>query len=624
MRNKIHQKSCTIKFVNPRTANKFIAENHRQGVSKAYGTRYDIGLYYKDKLLVGLATFCDARTIEKKRKYQQELLRLTFKKGLTVYEGASALIHYYEKSVQPKSFFTYQTTSGKASDVYKLSGMKLVGYKTTKPMLVKNGYTYQSALKEHAEKGTKYLYLNQQLINLGPDELLGTSLGEHYNQFGERQTNSWLFIHKCGYHIEHVPGDRIYEWINPNYIKQKNDLNSNVDDIHNPKYAKALDLYLRGYKNIDIKKETGITLRAITMAAKRANITYSQKDIIKYQTEYIRKHYNKKEIIRAYKIIHASIKDLRKERHAKRIKMLGCVFGPYAPVMENLLGKQEFDNLRNTNWKRKQEVTMLEKYGKKNFFQSKKTNVNEAKTTIAYFKRSQTLFAHMSDKHFFLTRNKRAVNTNLKRYGTEYPIQTKQIAKKAVKHRQETMLEKYGVANSVESDELRNKIFKSRKRNHTMNSSEPEETLYLMLIKQFGKNDVIRQYKDNERYPYHVDFYIKSKDLFIELNGDMSHMEHWFNAKDKNDQATLNKLKKAIAKNTDKSNSRYATCIKTWTDRDVQKRNIAKMNNLNYLVFWDGNRHIYNGKYVPTLSDAHAWFNDGCPDPHNWRPENTY
>src|SRR5699024_3595724 len=154
-------------------------------------------------------------TVSKKKKYQQELLRLTFKKGITVYEGASALIHYYEQTFRLKSFFTYQTTVVKSTDVYELAGMTLVGYKETKPMLIKNGYTYQSDMKEHAEKDTKYLYLNQQLINIGPDKLLGTSIGEQYNQFGERQTISWLFIHKCNYHIEHVPGDRIYEWINP-------------------------------------------------------------------------------------------------------------------------------------------------------------------------------------------------------------------------------------------------------------------------------------------------------------------------------------------------------------------------------------------------------------------------
>ena len=627
MRNKIHQKSCTIKFVNPRIANKFISENHRQGLSKAYGTRYDIGLYYHNEILVGVATFCDARTVAKKKKYQQELLRLTFKKGITVYEGASALIHYYERTIRPKSFFTYQTTAGKSTDVYALSGMTLAGYKDTKPMLVKNGYTYQSAMKEHAEKGTKYLYLNQQLINIGPDKLLGTSIGEHYNQFGERQTNSWLFIHKCNYHIEHVPGDRIYEWINPdNDIKTSQHISnaSNIDDIHNPKYAKALDLYLRGYKNADIKEQTGITLHALLNAAKRANIVYTRDDIIKYQTAYIDKHYNKKEIIRAYKIMHASIKDLRKELHAKRIKMLGCVFGPYAKVMENLLGKQEFTDLRNTDWKRKQEVTMLKRYGKKNVFQSKETDKNEAKKEIAYFKRSQTLFKHMANKHFFLTRNNRAVKTNRQRYGTDYPIQVDKIAKKAVDHRQETMMDRYGVANSVESDELRNKIFEARKRNHTLTTSAPEDALYEMLIAKFGKQDVIRQYKDDNRYPYHVDFYIKSRDLFIELNGDIGHNNHWFDANNMDDIAELNQLKRAAAKGAKSTNSRYAACIQTWTDSDVRKRETAKINNLNYLVFWDGNSRIKHGRYVPTLSDAHAWFNDGCPDPHNWRSENTY
>lgn len=36
----------------------------------------------------------------------------------------------------------------------------------------------------------------------------------------------------------------------------------------------------------------------------------------------------------------------------------------------------------------------------------------------------------------------------------------------------------------------------------------------------FGKTDVLRNVCVDNRYPYHVDFYVKSHDLFIELNGD--------------------------------------------------------------------------------------------------------
>ena len=44
-----------------------------------------------------------------------------------------------------------------------------------------------------------------------------------------------------------------------------------------------------------------------------------------------------------------------------------------------------------------------------------------------------------------------------------------------------------------------------------------------MLLIIFEKDDIIRQYYDKDRYPFNCDFYIKSKDLFIEYQGHPSH-----------------------------------------------------------------------------------------------------
>lgn len=67
------------------------------------------------------------------------------------------------------------------------------------------------------------------------------------------------------------------------------------------------------------------------------------------------------------------------------------------------------------------------------------------------------------------------------------------------------------------------------KRKHgTFNTSEPEQLTYELLIKTFGENDVIRQYNNDSRYPFSVDFYIKSLDLFIECNYSWTHKGHWY------------------------------------------------------------------------------------------------
>lgn len=63
--------------------------------------------------------------------------------------------------------------------------------------------------------------------------------------------------------------------------------------------------------------------------------------------------------------------------------------------------------------------------------------------------------------------------------------------------------------------------------------------MYIELCNLFGVDDVERSYDKDERYPFSCDFYIKSKDLFIELNFHWSHGGRPFN---ENDQACLDKL----------------------------------------------------------------------------------
>ena len=65
------------------------------------------------------------------------------------------------------------------------------------------------------------------------------------------------------------------------------------------------------------------------------------------------------------------------------------------------------------------------------------------------------------------------------------------------------------------------KQHKSRKlnKNSKANSSRKENEIYNKLLLYFNKDDIIRLYECDYRYPYECDFYIKSLDLFIEYNG---------------------------------------------------------------------------------------------------------
>lgn len=62
------------------------------------------------------------------------------------------------------------------------------------------------------------------------------------------------------------------------------------------------------------------------------------------------------------------------------------------------------------------------------------------------------------------------------------------------------------------------KAAKTHRKNNSFNNSKPEISLRKILVEIFNENDIITEYSDDPRYPFKCDFYIKSEDLFIELN----------------------------------------------------------------------------------------------------------
>lgn len=144
---------------------------------------------------------------------------------------------------------------------------------------------------------------------------------------------------------------------------------------------------------------------------------------------------------------------------------------------------------------------------------------------------------------------------------------------------QQTSLKRYGRKFATQTKVVQDKIYRTKKKNHTVNSSKIEVTMYQLLVHRFGENNVIHQYKC-DKYPFQCDFYIKSLDLFIELNAHWSHGKHWFGSDDGDENKLLMWKDKANVSHY------YREAIVTWTVRDVKKRQIAIDNHLNYVVFW--------------------------------------
>lgn len=128
------------------------------------------------------------------------------------------------------------------------------------------------------------------------------------------------------------------------------------------------------------------------------------------------------------------------------------------------------------------------------------------------------------------------------------------------------------------------KSFETKRKNHTFNTSKPEEKMYQELCKQYGEEDVFRNYRDDERYPFACDFYIKSLDKFIELNACWTHGGRPF---DENDPSCLEQLHK-WEKKAEQSEF-YRNTIHTWTVSDVRKIETTRINNLNYEAIYDYN-----------------------------------
>ena len=198
---------------------------------------------------------------------------------------------------------------------------------------------------------------------------------------------------------------------------------------------------------------------------------------------------------------------------------------------------------KNKEVKEKIRQTNLEKYGVENVYQS----------------------SYVKDK---------LKKHNLEKYGVEYNLSAPEIREKIKK----TCYKKYNAPAPAGSEEVQKKINLSKKNNGTFNTSAPEEKLYIILSSLY--DNVKRQYFSNE-YKHACDFYIPELDLYIEYQGSWTHHIHPYNEKDENDI-----LEKMFMEHKSEYSNFYKTALNVWTKKDVQKRNEAIENNLNYLEIY--------------------------------------
>lgn len=125
------------------------------------------------------------------------------------------------------------------------------------------------------------------------------------------------------------------------------------------------------------------------------------------------------------------------------------------------------------------------------------------------------------------------------------------------------------------------KRIQTMKLNGSFHHSKDEQQCLEILQIIFGKEDIETEYNKDERYPYKCDFYIKSIDLFIELDAHWTHGGMPFDEKDEACQKQLQEWEDRA-----KTSNFYIGAINVWTKADVAKRQRAIDQNLNWLHFY--------------------------------------
>lgn len=264
----------------------------------------------------------------------------------------------------------------------------------------------------------------------------------------------------------------------------------------------------------------------------------------------------------------------------------------------------------------KSRKTCLEKYGVEYYGQ-----IAEARKA-----QSERMRANLD---VFMSKSRASM---LKRYGVKYSWESAALRGKA----QATMRERYGSTCYVQSDEykerldsimdkvrqtnmsrygapvytqsdeykqnvddIQSRIIATKRQNGVLNTSTVEKHVK-------GFDDFESQYNKDARYPYLCDFYDKERDLFIEVNASWTHGYHWYDAE--KDVAVCTKWK---AKSEDLTY--YENALDVFTKRDVEKRETARVNSLNYVTLWDNDG-----------MDADLWFAMGMPLGKDYKHEYSW
>ena len=213
-----------------------------------------------------------------------------------------------------------------------------------------------------------------------------------------------------------------------------------------------------------------------------------------------------------------------------------------------------------------------------------------------YYSQTKEFKDKFKDAEYVKSIQDKIKNTNKERYGADWYLQSYEHRSKYddadfIEHLKDLNRCKYGADWYFTSEEfkkkfenyewvksIQDKIYNTKKKNNTFNTSKIEEQIKLYI----DSLDVRYEHQyTSDQYPFNCDFYFPDYDLYVEIQGSWTHGGKPFTGSEED----LKLLEKWKSKNT----KYYQNAIETWTNRDVKKREIARQNELNYLEIFSCN-----------------------------------
>lgn len=372
------------------------------------------------------------------------------------------------------------------------------------------------------------------------------------------------------------------------------------------------DLLLRGFSREYILDKTGTDAGYHGNAMKK---DLKGIDRIAYKIEFVKSNYTNGEI--AF-VLDEYADGIDAATVLDRLGLAGVNIIKLNVLFKGLGLSDEFKEADKKHRKGIMKQGMLDKYGVDNPFKLDEFQAIAAETrkekyvavdveannsTIDYESvrsRSKQLLAstptgHLLGKGCLKCAPKKRAKTNVERYGVRNAMSLQSTLEKikAATHK------KYGVDYAMQDKTLASKHVDAKRQNGTFNTSIVEKHVK-------GFDNFESQYNKDARYPYLCDFYDKGRDLFIEVNASWTHGYHWYDTE--KDAGVCAKWK---AKSED--STYYANALDVFTKRDVEKRECATANNLNYVTLWDSDG-----------MDADLWLAMGMPLGKDYKHEYSW